>query len=111
MLLTFLPEDENGDNELDESDEKTSDENDLDDEDDESDLMDGIVCSKERLSRKNVRETEIKPANEDEQAECPICLIEFTDQIIGQPGSCKHLFCFECVKEWSKVLEMFFPFI
>ena len=39
----------------------------------------------------------------DVQTDCPICLSEFKKQRIGQPENCRHLFCSDCIKEWSKV--------
>lgn len=49
------------------------------------------------MSAKKSSETEASPI------ECPICLSEFVHQLIGIPESCRHLFCFDCIKEWSKV--------
>lgn len=37
---------------------------------------------------------------------CPICLLAFTsDQEIGKPAVCEHIFCFPCIHEWSKVVQ------
>lgn len=33
---------------------------------------------------------------------CPICLLTFSNQDIGTPESCEHLFCADCITEWSK---------
>ncbi|VDO14790.1 unnamed protein product [Rodentolepis nana] len=34
--------------------------------------------------------------------QCPICLEEIKAQI-GMLGGCKHIFCYDCIKEWSKI--------
>lgn len=37
---------------------------------------------------------------------CPICLLAFsTNQEIGKPAVCDHVFCFPCIQEWSKVVQ------
>lgn len=37
---------------------------------------------------------------------CPICLLAFTsEQEIGKPAVCDHVFCFPCIQEWSKVVQ------
>ncbi|CAH1991650.1 unnamed protein product [Acanthoscelides obtectus] len=33
---------------------------------------------------------------------CPICLLRFKNQEVGTPESCDHMFCLECLQEWSK---------
>ena len=67
-----------------------------------------------KKSRLMTGKNSAKKSNEDEmlQTECPICLLEFSDQLIGRPESCRHLFCSDCIKEWSKVtnLLLFIPF-
>ena len=58
-------------------------------------------------SKKN--NSALKPSSSNSNMEqkhdtdCPICLLEFDDQLIGQPENCRHLFCLDCIKEWSKV--------
>ena len=37
--------------------------------------------------------------------QCAICLMEFTDQLLGVPDSCEHVFCSVCLQEWSKVTK------
>ena len=34
---------------------------------------------------------------------CPVCLSDLDDCQLGRPNSCSHLFCLNCIKEWSKV--------
>ena len=41
---------------------------------------------------------------EEDEGLCPICLTEFTDQMVGIPKTCNHIFCLECLQEWAKVL-------
>lgn len=38
----------------------------------------------------------------EDSERCPICLVTFTDQEIGIPEFCEHIFCFGCLEEWSK---------
>ncbi|KAK3923081.1 PHD and RING finger domain-containing protein 1 [Frankliniella fusca] len=33
---------------------------------------------------------------------CPICLLRFRNQAVGTPESCDHVFCAECLEQWSK---------
>lgn len=33
---------------------------------------------------------------------CPICLRTLNTQLIGTPDSCEHVFCAECLTEWSQ---------
>lgn len=42
--------------------------------------------------------------SDGESAErCPVCLNRFRDQDVGTPEACDHMFCLECIQEWSKV--------
>uniref|UniRef100_H2YBV4 PHD and RING finger domain-containing protein 1 n=1 Tax=Ciona savignyi TaxID=51511 RepID=H2YBV4_CIOSA len=38
----------------------------------------------------------------DVDESCAICLNEFTKQKIGVPNNCRHIFCVDCILEWSK---------
>jgi PHD and RING finger domain-containing protein 1 len=50
-----------------------------------------------------VQDTGVDSDSSDGQSEkCPICLISFSNQEIGTPESCDHMFCVECIQEWSK---------
>lgn len=40
--------------------------------------------------------------NDENHNMCPICLGEFTDQMVGIPENCVHMFCIECIQEWTK---------
>ena len=43
-------------------------------------------------------------SSDDENCDrCPICLNRLKQQDVGMPESCDHLFCLECIQEWSKV--------
>ncbi|XP_032222510.1 PHD and RING finger domain-containing protein 1 isoform X3 [Nematostella vectensis] len=35
-------------------------------------------------------------------AQCPVCLMSLSEQKLGTPNSCMHVFCLECILEWSK---------
>lgn len=34
-------------------------------------------------------------------SDCPICLIEISDQKVGMPNHCNHRFCLTCLKIWT----------
>ncbi len=34
---------------------------------------------------------------------CPVCLSDLDDCQLGRPECCSHLFCQNCIIEWSKV--------
>lgn len=42
-------------------------------------------------------------SDQQEDLNCPICLLPFTGQDIGTPESCDHGFCLACIQEWAKV--------
>ncbi|XP_075975646.1 uncharacterized protein LOC142976245 isoform X2 [Anticarsia gemmatalis] len=41
-------------------------------------------------------------SSEGNSDKCSICLMRFTDQQVGTPQSCEHIFCLDCITEWSK---------
>ncbi|XP_045769357.1 PHD and RING finger domain-containing protein 1 isoform X2 [Maniola jurtina] len=41
-------------------------------------------------------------SSEGNSDKCSICLLRFTDQEVGIPESCEHIFCLDCILEWSK---------
>ncbi|KAJ8723581.1 hypothetical protein PYW08_003493 [Mythimna loreyi] len=41
-------------------------------------------------------------SSEGNSDKCSICLLRFTDQEVGTPQSCEHIFCLDCITEWSK---------
>lgn len=43
--------------------------------------------------------------------QCAVCLMEFTDQKVGIPNNCTHVFCLVCIQEWAKVSGACLPFI
>ncbi|RZB40898.1 PHD and RING finger domain-containing protein 1 [Asbolus verrucosus] len=56
-----------------------------------------------KLNTAKVQDTGVDSDSSDGQSEkCPICLISLTTQEIGTPESCDHVFCVECIQEWSK---------
>lgn len=45
-------------------------------------------------------------SDSSDEDKCPICLLAFkSDQEIGKPAKCDHVFCFPCIHEWSKVVQ------
>lgn len=41
-----------------------------------------------------------------DEEKCPICLLSFSsEQEIGKPAVCQHVFCFPCIQEWSGVVQ------
>uniref|UniRef100_T2M3K5 PHD and RING finger domain-containing protein 1 n=1 Tax=Hydra vulgaris TaxID=6087 RepID=T2M3K5_HYDVU len=42
---------------------------------------------------------------EESDGLCPICLSEFTNQMVGVPKTCNHVFCLECLQEWAKKIN------
>ena len=97
--LLFFPkrgEIDEGDEDNEYEEENEEGENDEDDEETEED------------SGSETEDYEYEEAEEnasDENVEsCPICLNGLRDQDVGTPESCDHIFCLECIVEWSKVL-------
>lgn len=41
-------------------------------------------------------------SSEGNSDKCSICLLRFKDQQVGTPESCEHIFCLDCITEWSK---------
>ncbi|KAG7298923.1 hypothetical protein JYU34_017381 [Plutella xylostella] len=41
-------------------------------------------------------------SSEGNSDKCSICLLRFTDQQVGTPQACEHIFCLDCITEWSK---------
>ncbi|XP_060801312.1 PHD and RING finger domain-containing protein 1 isoform X2 [Amyelois transitella] len=41
-------------------------------------------------------------SSEGNSDKCSICLLRFTDQEVGTPETCEHIFCLDCITEWSK---------
>ncbi|KAJ8976329.1 hypothetical protein NQ317_010096 [Molorchus minor] len=41
-------------------------------------------------------------SSDGQSEKCPICLRTFRLQEIGTPETCDHMFCLECIQEWSK---------
>lgn len=45
----------------------------------------------------------ISSESSENSERCAICLSRFKEQDTGQPSSCEHIYCLECIDEWSKV--------
>lgn len=41
-------------------------------------------------------------SSEGNSDKCSICLLRFKEQEIGTPENCEHMFCLDCITEWSK---------
>ncbi|XP_063621933.1 PHD and RING finger domain-containing protein 1 [Cydia splendana] len=41
-------------------------------------------------------------SSEGNSDKCSICLMRFTEQEVGTPANCEHIFCLDCITEWSK---------
>lgn len=41
-------------------------------------------------------------SSEGNSDKCSICLMRFTEQEVGTPQNCEHIFCLDCIMEWSK---------
>ncbi|GBP47255.1 PHD and RING finger domain-containing protein 1 [Eumeta japonica] len=41
-------------------------------------------------------------SSEGNSDKCSICLMRFTNQEVGTPQNCEHVFCVDCITEWSK---------
>lgn len=72
-------------------------------------ISDHSVNDKCKKSLKNSPDTKMLPAkdypsdsSEGNSDKCPICLLSFSSQEIGTPETCEHIFCLDCITEWSK---------
>lgn len=55
---------------------------------------------KEIKSEPSTNEIDIKSKYQN----CPICLCNFRNNtVIANPNVCEHVFCLDCLQEWSKV--------
>lgn len=41
-------------------------------------------------------------SSEGNSDKCSICLMRFTHQEVGTPQNCEHIFCLDCITEWSR---------
>ncbi|CAH0683401.1 unnamed protein product [Spodoptera exigua] len=41
-------------------------------------------------------------SSEGNSDKCSICLMRFTNQEVGTPQNCEHIFCLDCITEWSR---------
>lgn len=41
-------------------------------------------------------------SSEGNSDKCSICLLRFKEQEVGTPETCEHIFCLDCITEWSK---------
>eukprot|EP00112_Aurelia_sp_Birch-Aquarium-sp1_P005163 Seg1585.12 transcript_id=Seg1585.12/GoldUCD/mRNA.D3Y31 product="PHD and RING finger domain-containing protein 1" protein_id=Seg1585.12/GoldUCD/D3Y31 len=95
-------DDDENDDEEDSENESDSGDGDSGSEDDNEDDFD--ETSKDTEFSEDTKEGAEEDLN-DIQTDCPICLSEFIKQRIGQPENCRHLFCSDCIKEWSKTVN------
>ncbi|CAG4928640.1 unnamed protein product [Colias eurytheme] len=62
----------------------------------------------DRSNSKQVASTSKAPSgfasdsSEGNSDKCSICLLRFKNQEIGTPINCEHIFCLDCITEWSK---------
>ncbi|KAJ8956760.1 hypothetical protein NQ314_006634 [Rhamnusium bicolor] len=56
----------------------------------------------EPTASKEIQENTDSDSSDGQSEKCPICLLSFKSQEIGVPESCDHMFCLECIQEWSK---------
>lgn len=69
----------------------------------ETDFSDIENNAKSQSTPKTMPENNIDSDSSDGQSEkCPICLVSFKKQEVGTPESCDHVFCLDCIMEWSK---------
>lgn len=81
------------DSESEDDDDKEDEEE--DGEDEESEELDAV------LGDVNLHESgEETPSSNTDQ--CPVCLMSLKEQLLGTPNNCPHVFCYECIQEWSK---------
>ncbi|GFS94935.1 PHD and RING finger domain-containing protein 1, partial [Nephila pilipes] len=79
------------------------------DEEDEIGSSEGSEISDEEEEDTDEEEVEIVQASGVSSSEdngdhesCPVCLNRFIGQDLGSPENCEHIFCLECIIEWSK---------
>lgn len=41
-------------------------------------------------------------SSEGNSDKCSICLLRFKEQEVGTPENCEHIFCLDCITEWSR---------
>jgi hypothetical protein len=92
------------------SDEEESTEEDDDDDEEDAD-GDGNEVNDDEQDAGAVDHTQFgvlsdTDSSDGESEKCPVCLNRIRDQDIGTPESCDHVFCLDCIQEWSKVGEM-----
>ncbi|XP_042348211.1 PHD and RING finger domain-containing protein 1-like [Plectropomus leopardus] len=46
--------------------------------------------------------TVLKTAVEEDSAKCYICLSPFINQLVGSLETCRHVFCLQCILQWSQ---------
>lgn len=57
--------------------------------------------SKARAGSKSPKKSDYRSDNSENDEKCPICLFIFSSQQIGTPDTCEHVFCSDCLAEWS----------
>ncbi|XP_053384018.1 PHD and RING finger domain-containing protein 1-like [Mercenaria mercenaria] len=93
-------EDEDGDEEWD-SDEEVGEENEADDNGDDDDEGEEEEDCDDEDDDEGEAVLEASDSEGEDGERCPICLNRFKDQDVGTPEACDHVFCLECIQEWS----------
>ncbi|XP_067144254.1 uncharacterized protein [Centruroides vittatus] len=74
--------------------------------DSENELPTDDVVAEEKGTELKFLETADKgwesDSSDGQSEKCPICLNKFLGQDIGNPESCDHYFCLDCLLEWAK---------
>lgn len=71
-------------------------------------VLDDLTTEKISKETKQITSLEISEkdwesdSSNGQSEKCPICLSKFLGQEIGNPESCDHSFCLDCLLEWAK---------
>ena len=90
-------EDDDDDDDDDDDEEEEDDEDEEEESEDEEEEEEAAAAAAE-----NVTVSDDDSGDEDAER-CAVCLSRFKGQDVGTPESCDHVFCLECIQEWSRV--------
>ncbi|XP_022105700.1 protein SCAF11-like isoform X2 [Acanthaster planci] len=90
-------EEDEDDVEDDEYDEEDDDAEEGDEQDEDEEMEEDLGDEDE-----DIEEDEEEWENVDGMEKCPVCLDVFWDKEVGSPESCDHIFCLDCILEWSR---------